>query len=387
MLPHNGSSVVLSGTDRVLHGEAIKTPMRRNTSNSSKTEATMVSLSTYASKDIKKGALYGVDKSSETLMCMAANEVMKSLKGRKVGAVISTEETIDLSTFDLASMLSEALDECRPLPMATTTNTTSSRASSVSSSNYSSEWNDKDDSDDGVNSEGADGACAADTALAAQGVSISEFLLRLNETAGSNNNTTNNNVEDGNGDASVASDITGLTGTFEDYPEGRRPKQVAALAEHIQQVVVSTPTIKSIVTSELKSQKRTISYSVRFDEVRVRSYTQIMSDNPACRKGPSLGLGWKYKEKVMDFEEWEIKRGRIRRPSELHMGRRHREIVVRMLGYSDKDVAAAIRSSSRIQYQRRQTITNLGSAKMEEAMETIRRRAKKMLFLGGAKMA
>jgi hypothetical protein len=271
--------------------------------------------------------------------------------------------------------------------MATTTNTTSSRASSVSSSNYSSEWNDKDDSDDGVNSEGADGACAADTALAAQGVSISEFLLRLNETAGSNNNTTNNNVEDGNGDASVASDITGLTGTFEDYPEGRRPKQVAALAEHIQQVVVSTPTIKSIVTSELKSQKRTISYSVRFDEVRVRSYTQIMSDNPACRKGPSLGLGWKYKEKVMDFEEWEIKRGRIRRPSELHMGRRHREIVVRMLGYSDKDIATAIRSSSRIQYQRRQTITNLRSAKMEEAMETIRRRAKKMLFLGGAKMA
>jgi hypothetical protein len=35
----------------------------------------------------------------------------------------------------------------------------------------------------------------------------------------------------------------------------------------------------------------------------------------------------------MDFEEWDIKRSRIRRPSELHIGMRHCEKVVRIWGH------------------------------------------------------
>ncbi|CAB9504429.1 expressed unknown protein [Seminavis robusta] len=52
----------------------------------------------------------------------------------------------------------------------------------------------------------------------------------------------------------------------------------------------------------------TLKRTVSFDKVQIREFQQVLGDNP-CDQGPSLALGWQYREKKgMDLEKYESKR-------------------------------------------------------------------------------
>ena len=136
----------------------------------------------------------------------------------------------------------------------------------------------------------------------------------------------------------------------------------------------------------ISKNRRTRRRAVSFDSVHIRQYERILSDNPASRKGPSIGIGWRYTDqttvKLSQFEGIR-KKQRCRRASELVLSRKERETLIYQLGYTERDVAAMIREINKVRYKRQQTVNNLNAPiqKMEEAVETARRKMMGVLTL------
>ena len=127
---------------------------------------------------------------------------------------------------------------------------------------------------------------------------------------------------------------------------------------------------------------------VRFSYVHVRHYERILCLNPACSRGPSVGIGWGFVSQEppatssgMSLDAWEDARRRIRSPSELLLSRSYREALIREWGYSEREMAAAVRELNKLRSNRRQTVNNLGAQKMEETVEAVFLKVKKLLLL------
>ena len=129
---------------------------------------------------------------------------------------------------------------------------------------------------------------------------------------------------------------------------------------------------------------RDANLKVRFGGVTVRDYERIMSDNPSCMHGPSIGIGWRFvKEQTTFVDEFERERGRDPIPSEgLILNRRQRELLLLDLGYSKKQIAWAVRMNVQAKNRRKQTVDNLGVSRMEEMVEHAGGAFKRVLKLG-----
>jgi hypothetical protein len=133
--------------------------------------------------------------------------------------------------------------------------------------------------------------------------------------------------------------------------------------------------ISSSASNQSKSSrksKKSKSFRVAFSNVYVRQYERILVDNPACRFGVSIGIGWRHNdEEIMDVDEWEESRTErgVRTMSQLAISPYRREALVRKLGYVDCEIAAAMREINRIKCQRRQTANNLKLQHLEETVE------------------
>ena len=122
---------------------------------------------------------------------------------------------------------------------------------------------------------------------------------------------------------------------------------------------------------------------VSFSDVQIRYYERILTDNPSCQSGPSIGIGWRYKRAgIVSVDDWEIRRGDPRKPLELIMPREQRLKLLKGLGYEQKEIAESIRRNLKVKNQRRQTINNLGAQGMEEAVEIASRKVKSILRFG-----
>jgi hypothetical protein len=431
MMHHMGNKVVFTGTDFVMRSETAKAPSR-STNYSGKTEATAnVSLSTVSSQgtDITTTCIDSTEKEEETsepLIRKIAKEMLESLQEKgssisgdasKASAEVSAKPSDEvsakpsgssareaelvalseriLSSFlleaegkhtggsdkHLRKMLREGLEEgeCSTHSGKTfaDSKTNSTRSGSTRSGSTESGLSDLSVNEQHVckapmdiwhpdfwdEEAGEDVGSDATDGMGGEIVgSTIDFLKR--EKVVSNESSD----ED---DSSVWSDTTGLTGIFSEFPEGRRTSNIE---------VPGTTGLHSIVAS--KGKVKTVSFSLRFDKVVVRNYNQILSDNPACTKGPSIGLGWEFVEEDFDIEDYEAKRGRLRLTSELLLNRARREKLVRDLGYTEKDIAASVRGANKIKSQRRQTMNNLGvNTKMEEAIENAGKRVLRILYL------
>jgi hypothetical protein len=122
---------------------------------------------------------------------------------------------------------------------------------------------------------------------------------------------------------------------------------------------------------------------VVFGNVYVRDYERILSTNPSCTCGPPIGIGWRFTpEKGWPVDQYEEMREGYRRcHSELLMPREAREDILRELGYSSLDLAKAVRLTIRSKNQRRQTVNNLGAARLEENLERAGRRVKNLFHV------
>jgi hypothetical protein len=214
-------------------------------------------------------------------------------------------------------------------------------------------------------------------------------------------------------DVSVMSDITGLTGAFDGAGKSKsKDVQVEvnekmdnakftltdsdsfkAFAGNVRAVLSSTtyePLSVKNLTIRKKAAKNATSpptrkakVSVSFTHVQIRHYERIMSDNPASAAGPSIGIGWKFVEAdpvcVDTFEKRERPRAQGR--ADLQLSKASRLKLVRALGYTDREIAANVRNLNKSRSNRKQTIDNLGVERVEEAMEKVKRKVRRLFSL------
>mmetsp|Transcript_13268 Transcript_13268/g.24066 ORF Transcript_13268/g.24066 Transcript_13268/m.24066 type:complete len:235 (-) Transcript_13268:82-786(-) len=120
--------------------------------------------------------------------------------------------------------------------------------------------------------------------------------------------------------------------------------------------------------------------SVLFSLVEIREYPRILGDNPSCRSGPPISLGWDYDKAVVvkvpirEFDEIPRQNG----TRHFLLSRGERERILLDVGYTQSQIAQSVRQMIKIKKQRRQTINNLPVERFEEAVENWIRNAKKL---------
>ena len=127
--------------------------------------------------------------------------------------------------------------------------------------------------------------------------------------------------------------------------------------------------------------------SVRFGNVQVRTYETILTANPSCSSGPSIGIGWRYSPNhintsVASYESQQSKVYGNYKPSpeELLINRDERETILKKkLGYNCEDLAQSVRETIKMKNQRKQTVDNLKVSWFEERVEVCTRVLGRML--------
>jgi hypothetical protein len=181
---------------------------------------------------------------------------------------------------------------------------------------------------------------------------------------------------------SIESDISGLTGYLSSMKQISVPFQ-----NNEERRIKHLPYPETIFqTTRNKAPAPPNRKGVRFSTVRVREYERILGDNPSCTSGPSLGIGWRHiQEELLSMNEWESWRETERQPARLVLCREEREAILLDLGYTEKDIAAAVRQNVKSKNRRRQTIQNLRASGLEEAAEGAKKTVMGLLKLGKRK--
>jgi hypothetical protein len=125
---------------------------------------------------------------------------------------------------------------------------------------------------------------------------------------------------------------------------------------------------------------------VFFSHLQIRTYETIMSDNPSCSGGPSLGIGWRYDpvHYVATIDEYVAHQARQYgcthdgqpiepRPEDLVLHRWEREFILLKTGYTRQDMVDSVRALNKAKNKRRQTVHNLPVAFVEERLEVMKR--------------
>lgn len=130
--------------------------------------------------------------------------------------------------------------------------------------------------------------------------------------------------------------------------------------------------------------------SVRFGTVSVRNFKRILDINPSVTSGPAIGIGWIYhNSKPVSIDEWESERTAspytARTQAHLIVPRHERESMLAQLGYTQQDIAKAVRDIRKAKDMRRTTIDNLRVQHIEEKMENAAKMMKNLLRIGKQK--
>ncbi|KAL7437256.1 hypothetical protein ACHAXM_005542 [Skeletonema potamos] len=127
-----------------------------------------------------------------------------------------------------------------------------------------------------------------------------------------------------------------------------------------------------------KSLKKKVSFS----HLQIRTYETILGDNPSCTGGPSLSIGWRYNPEHFNstVDEYERKQDELYggpeiRPLDIDLvlHRSERESILMRMGYTQPDLAEAVRRLNKAKSRRRQTVHNLPVMFLEEKAESFKR--------------
>lgn len=115
---------------------------------------------------------------------------------------------------------------------------------------------------------------------------------------------------------------------------------------------------------------------VRFASVEFRKYTLVLSDNPSTTAGPPIGIGWKYYPEdtiILDLDEYERGRqGHRRTARELSLPPDVRDNMLRIIGYSRKELLEAVRNVGKDKYRRRISLKRQKYEPIIEYVESMR---------------
>jgi hypothetical protein len=168
------------------------------------------------------------------------------------------------------------------------------------------------------------------------------------------------------------------------------------------------PNTKHIKGSLESGSFKTIGGSVRFGNLYIREYERTLGDTP-CSGGPPISIGWKYRifeekaskyqgeftngdhhrnaktEMILPLENYEKLRGPRTPSRDLILSRFALESLLIESGVSRSEMAEAVRQNIKLKNQRRQTVTNLAMAPVEEKFEKWARSFKKLLIIDATK--
>ena len=144
-----------------------------------------------------------------------------------------------------------------------------------------------------------------------------------------------------------------------------------------------------IVEEDETSENRTappckqVSFAPRisFDYCEVRRYSQTIGDNPSCSYGTPISLDWDYEETVRtDLDQYEASKG-PRKPLRgiLLNYYQRREILIYRMGFSEEEVENAEKQANRIKRLRSFTKAMLPAQKIEEALQSAKRKATRLI--------
>ena len=116
-------------------------------------------------------------------------------------------------------------------------------------------------------------------------------------------------------------------------------------------------TTSLLSSSSAKSKQRG---TVRFGTIEIRQYNVIAGDNPDCRKGPAISLGWDYvnaeeKISVDDYECIANAVGRRHNETELYLQPRMRRYILKSWEIPGNEIREARNEKKRVQNERLET--------------------------------
>jgi hypothetical protein len=148
------------------------------------------------------------------------------------------------------------------------------------------------------------------------------------------------------------------------------------------ETTLSLPLTQESLVDSMKKQ-------ARFGTVQVRFYEQEIEVNPSVSNGVAVGIGWGYKCcTLLTIDEWEAQKAQDshRSMSQLVIPRRTRERMLLEAGFTQKDIAHAMRQIRRVKNQRKTTIEQLKMKRYtDEAIESVIRKLKRLISFRGAK--
>mmetsp|Transcript_5538 Transcript_5538/g.8486 ORF Transcript_5538/g.8486 Transcript_5538/m.8486 type:complete len:483 (-) Transcript_5538:27-1475(-) len=124
---------------------------------------------------------------------------------------------------------------------------------------------------------------------------------------------------------------------------------------------------------------------VKFHQIEIREYEQILADNPSVSCGPPLGLGWDYQKTPLVFsvEEYENYKGPTRRVrSEMIMPQHVREVKLKEeWQVPSHDIEERLKEIRQARQQRGKTIRNTDQVEqLISFFTTAKRRLKRIVY-------
>lgn len=139
---------------------------------------------------------------------------------------------------------------------------------------------------------------------------------------------------------------------------------------------------QAAATQESEDNTDRLARSVSFDEIQMRMYSQTVGDHPETSYGPPIALDWGYEEvdpvKVDTYEATRAKRRPLRHLVLSYHVRKH--TLVWVYGHSEDELEEAARLRGRTQFRRGVTRCFLPCSKVEEAIQSAGRKAKRVVI-------
>jgi len=124
-----------------------------------------------------------------------------------------------------------------------------------------------------------------------------------------------------------------------------------------------------------------ITKSLGFGQIHFRYFDQTLGDHPSTSYGPPISLDWKYEDgESTSVEDYERDRKRRRKMKEMMLNYyTRRNTLMWHYGYSDDELNRATRQCGKAAFQRSVTKYFLPIIKLEEMIQSARRKARRIL--------
>jgi hypothetical protein len=114
---------------------------------------------------------------------------------------------------------------------------------------------------------------------------------------------------------------------------------------------------------------------VSFDSISIRNYGMELGNHPNCHVGAPVTLSWEYEEQgTQDIDIYEFERKPRKRRKHLILNYYRRNDILKLAGYSDKELKAAEMAVAQVQRQRQATATFLPVRQLGELIGSAARK-------------